>query len=413
MTELRDKVKALPDSYGVYILKDKKGRVVYVGKANSIRKRLYSHLRTRMGSRFTDIDFVTTSSELSALILEAKLIKQFMPRYNVLLRDDKAYPYIKLTIKDEFPRLLFVRKIEPDGSKYFGPFRGGSARTLLKLLGKMYGLRRCEDSMFKRRKQVCLDYHMKRCTGPCVEKIKKRDYRRLVKEVEMFFDKGVDETVLEMKKKMDAAAEKQDFETAASLRDRIKWLEFASNPRSQVSFRSGKMVPALQELCRMLGLDRLPKRIEAFDISNLGASETVGAMVVFKNGFAFKPHYRKFNINFRPLPNDFASMNEMVYRRYAKSLKDELPVPDLIVIDGGKGQLSSACQALKEAGMPFIPIIGIAKKNEEIFTPHLDHPIIIPKNSPSLLVLQRIRDEVHRFVITFHRQKRSKAFLSK
>lgn len=410
MEDIRKKVRDLPDTFGVYLLKDSSGRIIYVGKANSLKKRLYSHLRTDLGKKIRDIDHITTSSELSALILEAKLIKQYRPKYNILMRDDKAYPYIKLTDKEDFPRVLIARKVEDDGNQYFGPFRGGSAREIIKLIGRIFLIRRCKDTPLRKRKLNCLNYHMHRCLGPCTARISKKEYRKIALSIIRFFEKGLDATIKELRYDMDKASRAQDYEEAAKLRDKIKWIELAAEKKKAFSGGDVSRADGLEELSRLVGSGKIPKRIEAFDISNLGPAQTVGAMVVFVKGRPFKKHYRKFIISGKGGPDDTAAIHEAVFRRYFGSLSRQLPRPDLILIDGGKGQLSSALKALKEAEMP-IKAIGLAKKREELILAGVKDPIGLPQSSPALLLLRQIRDEVHRFAISFHRQRRSKAFI--
>ena len=411
MSTIYEKAKLLPDSFGVYLLKDKEGGVIYVGKSNSIRKRIYSHLRGRLIEKICDIEYIETSSELTALILEAKLIKQFMPRYNVLLRDDKSYPYIKLTLQDDFPRLLKVRKVKADGAKYFGPFRGTSVYEIMKVAGRLFRYRKCRTEGFKKKQQTCLNHHLKRCLGPCAGKISKAKYAFIVKEIELFFDEGVEKTIEKMNVSMKKASKMRNYEKAAELRDKIKWLTYAGEKKSFISTKGDTKSAGLEELSRILGMANLPYRMEAFDISNLGKDEAVGAMVVFEDGLSVKDHYRKFIISSKDMPNDVAAIYETVSRRYGGSLKDELPFPDLIIIDGGKGQVNSACTALKDLGIEKYKLIGLAKQNEEIFLPNVSNPIILGKDAAALHVLQRIRDEVHRFAISFHRKRRAKAFL--
>ncbi len=411
MTTIYEKAKKLPDTFGVYLLKDAQDAVIYVGKSNSIRKRIYSHLRGRLIEKIHDIQYIETASELTALILEAKLIKQFMPRYNVMLRDDKQYPYIKLTLGEGFPRLLIVRKVKADGAKYFGPFRSGSVREILKAAGRLFPLRRCKKTEFKTRTQTCLNYHMKKCSGPCAGKISRPKYAELVKNVQEFFDSGVEKTIEKLTRQMDAFSKKQNFEKAAEIRDKIQWLSYAGEKKSFLTKAKGDTSAGLEELSRVLGMTSIPHRMEAFDISNLGSSQAVGAMVAFEDGLPLKTHYRKFIIQSQDMPNDVAAIFETVRRRFGGTLKDKLPLPDLLIIDGGKGQVNSAYAALIELGIRNIKLIGLAKKNEEIFFPNVTSPVLLGHDSPALHILQNIRDEAHRYVISFHRKRRAKAFI--
>lgn len=408
MDPLRSQIATLPDSTGVYIIKDKDLKIIYIGKANNIRKRLLSHAKSKLAQKIFKIDFIKTESELDALILEARLIKKHKPRYNVSLRDDKQYPYIKVT-KEGFPKIQLVRGVIDDGAKYFGPFMGGSARQLIAVASRIFGIRRCASSPLKRRRQPCLDYYIKRCPAPCIGKISKNKYASSAKDLVTFFKSGLSKTIENMKLQMDKAAQKEDFETAAELRNRVAWLLRAQN-RSYSSSKHFVSAPknaknALIEIKDLLGLKTLPRRIEAFDISNLGATNTVASMAVFVDGKPYKTHYRRFKISAKNTPDDTLSMNEVVLRRFTKSLSKTLPLPNLILIDGGKGQLNSALKALKEANTD-ITAIGLAKRLEEIFMKGDSEPIILKKDSPALHLLQHIRDEAHRFAVGYHRARR-------
>jgi excinuclease ABC subunit C len=251
---------------------------------------------------------------------------------------------------------------------------------------------------------------MNRCLGPCTGRIGEKEYGKIIASVEKFFEKGLDAIIEELKTKMELASNRQDFEEATTLRDKIKWIEMASVKKRAFSTKKIKKAGSLEEISRLTGMSKLPKRIEAFDISNLGPDQTVGAMVTFINGAPSKKNYRKFNISEGPGPSDTAAIFETVFRRYSRSLSRQLPDPDLILIDGGKGQLSSAADALARSKKD-IPALGLAKKNEEIYMKNLKDPLRLPGNSPALLLLRQIRDEVHRFAVSFHRQKRSKQIL--
>lgn len=400
-------LKKLPKACGVYILKDARGRTVYVGKSNCIQKRIYSHTRTKLGGRFSRVDFILTDSELEALILEARLIKQLMPRYNVSLRDDKAYPYIKMTKNEEYPRLLIARKAEKDGASYFGPFRAATAKSVLKILNGLYGLRRCSGGEFRKRAQPCLNFHMRKCLGPCAGRVAKKDYDDAIRQIGIFFTKGPKQALKVMKKEMEKASSRFEYEKAARIRDRMNWLGNAINKKEMVTERHKASITSLGEIATLIGAGATPERIEAFDISNTGPENTVGAMVVFRKGAPFKQDYRKFNISAGSLPNDAAAIYETVLRRYSKSQASLLPLPDLILIDGGRQQLGAAEKALKECGKD-IPVIAIAKRNEEIFSPGLKDPLPIAAGSKGLLFIRRIRDEAHRFAISSHRARRRK-----
>ncbi len=403
----KELLKGLPKACGVYLLKDEHGRTVYVGKSNCIQKRIYSHTRTKLGGRFSHVDFILTDSELEALILEAHLIKKLMPRYNVSLRDDKSYPYIKMAKHEEYPRLLITRTIEKDGSEYYGPFRAATAKSILKILNGLYGLRRCSGGEFRRRAQPCLNFHMKKCLGPCAGRANKKDYDDAVRQIRIFFNKGPRQSLLAMEMEMKKASARFEYERAARMRDKISWLGQAID-KKEMGAKELKSPPAsMEEIGVLAGAATVPDRIEVFDISNLGHENTVGAMVVFKRGMPFRAHYRKFNISSKGLPNDVAAIYETVLRRYSRSLIKSLPFPDLIIIDGGKPQLGAAEKALKDAGKD-IPIIAIAKRNEELFVPHSKDPLPVSPGSKGLLFIRRARDEAHRYAISSHRIRRGK-----
>jgi excinuclease ABC subunit C len=411
MPETKEQIKNLPDATGVYILKDKNGKIFYIGKSTSIKKRVQTHQNTRFSGKISKIEFIETGSELDALLLEAKLIKKYMPQYNVVMRDDKSFPYIKIT-KEDFPRVLLARKLESDGAEYFGPFMGGSVREILKIASRVFKVRRCRQSPLKERIQPCLDYYIKRCEGPCIKKIGKQAYSRDIKGLEDFLNNGVERTARKIKKEMEAAAKTQKFEKAAILRNRLQWLARASNPRISSMIESSENKKTLEDLQKDIGLDKIPERIEAFDISNTGPSETVASMVVFMAGIPLKKDYRKFKIRLKDTPNDVAAIYEVVLRRYSKSLAKTLPLPDLILIDGGQGQLNSAVSALQEAKEENIPAISLAKRLEEIFVAGKKDPVILPRSSESLRLLQKIRDEAHRFAVSFHRKRRQESIFS-
>jgi len=409
VADIYKKAGSLPDAYGVYLLKDSNGRIIYVGKSNSIKKRVASHLRSKLSEKIHDIDYLLTNGELSALILEAKLIKKFKPKYNVSMRDDKQYPYLRLDPKEDYPRLILVRKVEKDGAKYFGPFLGGTARQIMGLVSKIFSLRTCSSRLFKKRRQPCLNYYMKRCSSPCSGKISRAKYREKTRFVMGFFDKGAESFLDNLKEKMNKASRDQNFELAASMRDKIYRIERSFVGRSLPAASSKNDMKALEDLKNRLGLSELPLRIEAFDISNTGHSDTVGAMAVFYKGRPHKEHYRRFKIRTKDLPNDTAAIYETVFRRYGRSLSKELPFPDLIVIDGGKGQLGAAVSALKDINAAPVPVISLAKKNEEVYTDKGSSPLILPMDSAGLLLLRSLRDEVHRFAVAFHRLRRKRS----
>lgn len=551
--DLEIKLQNLPQLPGVYQFKDATGKVIYVGKAKNLRNRVRSYFvkshpqnpkLTALVSKIHDIEVIVTPSEVEALILEANLIKRLKPRYNVSLKDDKSYPYIAIT-NEPFPRVFSTRKIKMDGTRYFGPYTDAySLKQTLKLIRDVFMVRSCkyyiDDEVIQKRKiKVCLDYHIKKCGGPCEGFVSKEEYNKMIGQVIQLINGKIDDLVKSLKEQMEKLASELRFEEAAILRDKIKALEIYTSKQSVVSIepidrdifaiahddedacavlfkiRDGKLIgsqqffmtgvaykeekemietlltqyylnseyvpseilipeqieekdsiekwlserknsnvkirtpenedesrlmsmckinaryhldeyriqkmkakekfaPAvLRELQKELHLDRLPRRIECFDISNIQGSDIVASVVVFENGKPKKSEYRKFKIKtVSGKPDDFTSMEEVIMRRYSRVLSEGGKMPDLILIDGGKGQLSSALKSLEKLGIKNQPIIALAKKFEEIYFPNLESPQSLPKSSPALYLLQRIRNEAHRFAITFHREVRTKRILS-
>lgn len=548
---LQDKLETLPTQPGVYKFKDAAGKVLYVGKAQNLRSRVrqYFSAKSRLPEpriaklveKVADVELMVTDSEVEALILEANLIKSLKPRYNVLLKDDKSYPYIVMT-NEPFPRVFVTRRIRKDGSRYFGPYADvKTMRFALKTVRDIFMIRSCnydlnEDTISKKKFKICLDYHIKKCEGPCEGLVSKEHYNSMINQVAQVLKGRTDAVVLSLKADMDRLAEELRFEEAARMRDRMKavevynekqrvvdrrevnrdiiavaakgddacgvifqvrdgkvlgsrhfylhnvqdrpeghllealieryyleaddlpgeivlsapvesealirsWLENRAQhpvqfevPKSGEKaklvamvrnnatlllgelelqrMKRGDFVPhAVQALQRDLRMAMPPRRIECFDISNIQGSDSVASMVVFVDGKPKKSEYRKFKIRTVTGPDDFASMQEVIERRYSRMLEQDLPRPDLIMVDGGKGQLSSAVEILARLGLEATPVIGLAKRLEEVFLPAEHEPVPIPRTSSGLKLLQQIRNEAHRFAITFHRSLRSKRIL--
>ena len=534
-------------------------QVIYVGKALRLRDRLRSYFTAGYGEtarvselvrKIYDFEFVTTANEVEALVLECNLIKSYRPRFNIRLKDDKNYLYLKLPVKEEFPRVHYSRRVQNDGSLYFGPYTSAqSLRGTVKSIRQLLPFRTCSDEIFKQGK-VCLDYHIKRCPGPCERRIGADDYKARIHEVALFMEGRSDVLVRELHERMEGAADKLDFENAARYRDQLQSIEKIADRQKvlthsrddhdiiayawrggevyvEVAYvRSGKMVghdghpldgageateadllrgfvlqyyasathvprtvilpgsldemelmtgwlsqrrsgpvtievpqrgrkralvtqlaetaaqeleqlriqadydksrtePMLAALAEALDLETPPKRIECYDISNIQGDSAVGAMVVFEDGRPRNDHYRHFKIKFVPGPNDFAMLQEVLRRRLERlesaQRREDADIvgdrsftsrPDLILIDGGKGQLSAALEVLESVGYADIPTFALAKEREEIFAPGRAEPIVQEKNSPGMFLVQRIRDEAHRFAITHHRKVRSKKALT-
>lgn len=536
--ELEEKLSLLPEQPGVYLMKDDKGRIIYVGKAINLKNRVRSYFQSSRNhspkvlalvDRIAGLEYIITASEIEALILECNLIKKHRPKYNISLRDDKTYPYIKMTHED-YPRLYATRKVVKDGARYFGPYTSaGAVHETLRLLKKLFPLRSCRKLDAKR---PCLEHHIKRCLAPCTGNVEKEVYGDMIRAVGLFLEGRSDAVIKNLRRRMAEAAEALEFEQAGRLRDQLAAVEkivekqnivtssgdqdavglarSAAGICAQVFFiRSGKMVGrdhfmlsggedepdekileafikqyysqaafipreillplaieeqylladwlsgvkggrvqvetpkrgikkelvnmaagnaatvlqeqaarldadvdktagAAAELGRQLGLPFVPDRIECFDISHIQGSETVASMVVFEGGRPNKNEYRRYKLRtVEGKPDDFKSMQEVVGRRY-RDVLEKGPIPDLIIIDGGKGQLSSALAIIRACGLSEVVVVGLAKEFEHIFCEGSSEPVILPRHSQSLYLVQRIRDEAHRFAITYHRKLRSK-----
>ena len=479
----------LPKKPGIYIMKDKNEEIIYVGKSKSLRNRVKSYFQKNLDrpktqvlmSHFNSLEYIVTNTEKEALILEANLIKKHKPRYNISLKDDKRYPYVKLTDED-FPRLVITRNISKTGT-FYGPFTDVTAvRQTVKFLKQLFRIRTC-----KRMDGPCLNSQIDLCYAPCNGQISKEEYRDHMNKIDLFFQGKYNKIIKDLEIEMKEAASKQEFEKAAVIRDQInsidevmtkQLVEFKNDLDQDIiaisytrqnavvvvmNIRNGKIVGkddflmngsrlvrmasknadiiknqkqkmenSMIELKKYLKLEKLPRVIEGYDISNISGKLAVGSKVSFLDGKPNKKQYKKFRMN-TPGPNDFAMMKELLERRL-KPLKEHYdkvrinenhinhneaetekiePLklgdePNLIVIDGGKGQLGMAVDVLKEYNLTHIPIIGLAKEFEEIYIPNSSFPIIIPQDNEALHLLQQVRDESHRFAVTYHRKLRSK-----
>jgi excinuclease ABC subunit C len=541
--DLQVKLENLPTQPGVYLLKDEEGKIIYVGKAKSLKNRVKSyfqsgveHPRTQaLVSRIKDFEILVTDSEMEALILESNLIKEHKPRYNVNLKDDKRYPYIKVTVDEPFPRILVVRRPKKDKAKYFGPYTNAKGmRQSLRLLTKLFPVRSCNHELPSKRKvRLCLDFQIKRCQGPCEGLVSEKEYRQMIEMVLLFLAGKNKVLIEELKRRMDRLAEEENFEEAGRVRDQLKAVESMMQrqkvvereiiDRDIIAFardgsdtcmatlqvRDGVLIgrqhfylkadknvtdsevlnsflkqyymnaaiipqqvilplevedkdiiqkwlneksekkveliipqkgekagllnlatqnaqlllmelliqkkkikktvpPSIVALKKDLYLSTFPRQIVAFDISNLGPSDAVGSLVFFEDARPKKSEYRKFKIKTVEGQDDFAMMEEVVRRYFYRLLEEKIKLPDLVLIDGGKGQLTSALKVLNEMGIMEINVIGLAKRLDEIFLPGKESSLMIPRSSSSLRLLQRIRDEAHRFAITYHRGLREK-----
>jgi len=540
---LRQQLGALPSRPGVYLLKGKEDDILYVGKAGSLRHRVGSYFGSSrdlspklqgMVYQIADLEFFVTDSEQEAILLECNLIKRYRPRYNVRLKDDKSYPYLKVGLGESWPGVYLTRRLEKDGARYFGPFASaGSVRRTLTLLKKLFLVRTCRRTITGSEPRPCLDYHVRRCLGPCISAVSKEEYRQAVDQVVLFLEGKQEVIVGELYSKMRMAAENLEFERAALIRDQIRavedviekqkvaaaegemdviafaqarnqacvllflirngkllgreqfllagteqevpseiitsfvkqfyssatyiperillqhelkeislvkeWLEgrrgarvdlrvprrgvkkdlvdmVAENARHELELRRVKLLAdadalatALEELRESLSLPCLPRRVECYDISNIGGVHAVGSMVVFEGGQPQKSHYRRFRIRSVEGANDCAMIREVLRRRFRRRSNESQEsawamVPDLVVIDGGRGQLSAALEVMEEAGVQSISCISIAKENEAIFLPQLVDPVMLRRDSAALYFVQRIRDEAHRFAVGYYRR---------
>lgn len=455
--DLQAKLHDVPHQPGVYIMRDRFHRVIYVGKARDLRKRLSSYfvpsnarradLKTKaLIESIWEFDFQTVRNEPESLLLEGKLIKEFRPRYNISFRDDKRFLLVKLQMADPFPRFALTRLKKDDGARYFGPFaHSGALRTTLNWMNKKFGLRVCrplrpDENDYKH----CSNDIIKNCAAPCIGRISQEEYRARLEQAAEFLEGKSKDMVSALEGEMKLAAQRMDFERAAELRDMIEDLQKTLRPTR--TFERGaraKVVSALdpeadvRELQDYLHMDRPPLVMECFDIANIGTAHCVASMVRFKNGMADNANYRRYRIRIVSGQNDFLAMSEVVRRRYSRILLEgrkalgeeeadatqEDPVeamrrledagtptkstkwvslPDLIIIDGGKGQLGVAMKELQALGLQELPIIGLAKEEEEIYRPGIEQPLRIPHDRGALKLLQRIRDEAHRWANGYH-----------
>jgi excinuclease ABC subunit C len=409
---LAAKIKSLPLTSGVYVMKDAGGKIIYIGKAVSLRKRVQSYFRKQPTMSKTDqlvleihdIETINTQSEAEALILEASLVKQHMPKYNFDLRDDKSYPLIEVT-GEEFPRIQVVRpRVRNSTSRYFGPYTDATLiREALTIIRKIFHYRTCDPFP----KKECLDYHIGLCEAPCIGKITRKDYLRNIRNVTLILEGKRDELYRNLRTDMETFARDSHFEKAAKIRDQIRAIGALYSGSADVNYYK-----EAEQLQRAVGLTRMPERIEGFDISNIMGNQSVGSMVSFLAGKPDKSNYRRFRIKEVAGIDDFKMIAEVVRRRYSRLKREGAPFPDLIMIDGGKGQLSAACEELKRLDVN-IPIISLAKREEEIFLPGKRSPIILSKESLGLKLLQRVRDEAHRFAKNYHTNLRAKNMLLK
>ncbi|SHI55507.1 excinuclease ABC subunit UvrC [Desulfofundulus thermosubterraneus] len=556
-----EKLQHLPDKPGVYLFRDTAGEIIYVGKAVSLKNRVRSYYQSgsrlspkvrALMNRAADFEYIVTDNEVEALILESNLIKEHRPRYNIYLKDDKSYPYLRVTLGEDFPRVHVTRRVVKDGSRYFGPYTSaGAVHETLDLLRRLFPFRTCKqklaEGVMSARHRPCLNFHIGRCLAPCSGQVGREEYRAMIREICLFLEGRQDDLVKELTRRMNEAADKLEFERAARLRDQLqavrqvlenqKVLSTSKEDRDVVALaqnhdlslvmiffvRGGKLIgrdqflvlgaentpeevltafvkqyyvradfipgeillaemdpqerPAIEEwlsgirgarvrlvvprrgekkqlvdlaaknallalqeveqeqksrgqgrdacaeLARELGLENIPYRIECFDISNTQGEESVASMVVFEEGRPAPGQYRRFKIRTVSGPNDFASLKEVLTRRFTRAREEReliqtgqlstrqakfYQLPNLVIVDGGKGQLSAVRKVMKELGFAHIPAFGLAKEEELLFAEGRSEPIRLPRDSRALHLLQHLRDEAHRFAVTYHRQLRTR-----
>ncbi|MCB4790715.1 MAG: excinuclease ABC subunit UvrC [Elusimicrobia bacterium] len=421
------KLKDIPGAPGVYLMRDAGAKIIYVGKASNLKKRVASYFKkdntTKISIMMTflrHIDFILASSESEALIIENYLIKQYQPYFNTMWKDDKSYPYLKLTTKEDFPRLVLTRNKTDDGNEYFGPYP--HVMEIKKLISWFYRFFKCRPCKLDisagslpdmNKVKSCIYLQSNKCPGPCVGKITFKDYRKKINEIKTFLKGRYGMLLSKWEKEMKLASKSLDYEQASEIRDRIKAIKLINEKvtireiKPQDMSLSLKVTDVLKELKDVLGLKKWPITIEAFDISNISGTNSVGSLVRFHNAKPDKQNYRKFKIKSVTGANDTGMIKEVVYRRYHRLKAENRGFPDLILIDGGKGQLSSAIKSLEKLNLK-IPVIALAKKEEELFLPNRDEPVKLDRSSKPLLLLQEIRDEAHRFAVSYHKLLREK-----
>jgi len=420
----------LPHNPGVYLMRDYANQILYVGKAKDLQKRVSTYFGRHHDSQKTAalvsnirlVDYIITESEKNALLLENKLIKKFKPKYNIMWRDDKTYPFICVTLNEDFPKLIISRKGKMYKARCYGPYHNlGNTAKLLKYLTFTFNLRPCksvilENSAKNAKYGNCIYYQLKKCTAPCLNKITKTDYMKNVRKAQLFLQGKYPQLIAVLKIEMADLSKKMQYEKAAQLRDNIKTLEGMFD---RIRFReikepelAQKMETArtLSNLKNYLFLKTVPVEIECIDISNIQGQQAVGSVVRFNNGLPDKSNYRRFKIKTVSAIDDYAMMREVVQRRYSRLIKENRKLPDLVMIDGGKGHLDTAKKTLTSLNLKTLPVISLAKKDELIFTTDKSEPLALTKDNPALQLLQHIRDEAHRFAITYHRLVRKKAF---
>jgi excinuclease ABC subunit C len=426
-----EKVKQFPVGPGIYLMKDAQGRVIYIGKAKNLRSRASSYFhKTASGDRricdwigeVADVEFLAADSEVDALLMEARLVKDIQPKYNRDLKDDKSFPYLQITTGEDFPRVNFTRQPLDRGAKLYGPFpRAKSLRGAIQVLQRIFKFRTCsldieEDDPRWRWFRPCLLASINQCTAPCNLRIDRESYRRDIHRLQLFLDGKKDVLLKEMEEEMRESSKAMQFEKAARLRDEIKALgslnlrgNLADHAQPEVFYVDPRK--GLKGLKQILKLDSIPRTIDGVDIAHLGGNEMVGSLVSFVDGLPFKPGYRRYQIKSVAGIDDFAAIREVVSRRIKGLQERDEPFPDIWLIDGGKGQLSSALAAFDSLSVIPPTVIALAKREEEIYVQGRPDPIVLSRRSFALRLLQYVRDEAHRFAQHYHHLLRKKRTL--
>lgn len=412
-----EKVKLFPTGPGVYLMKDNVGTVLYVGKAKNLRSRA-SHYFTQAAAEdprtadlvplIADIDYVPADTEVDAVLLEARLIKDIQPRFNIELKDNKTFPYLQIRIREEFPRVEFTRNPRRKGVKLYGPFTSAKAlRQAMQVLQRLFQFRTCSldiraDDQRWRWFRPCLLHSIRQCTAPCNFRVTREDYRKQIRALRMVLEGKKDRLLAEMEKEMQEASASLQFEKAARLRDDIQALRKLGQRGEVEKDVQPEVFPidprkGLVGLRKVLGLEKTPRTIEGIDIAHLGGEDTVASLVNFIDGLPFKPGYRRYKIRTVEGVDDFASIREVVSRRFKHADSQELVVPDILLIDGGVGQLNAAREALQLLGVEPPCLISLAKREELVYRPGVEEPLRLSRHSAALRLLQYVRDEAHRF----------------
>ena len=426
-----EKVREFPQAPGVYLMKDVKGRVIYVGKAKNLRSRAGSYFSKTAAEEFrtrdwvheiADIDYMECESEVDALLAESRLIKDVQPKYNKELKDDKTFPYLMITTHEDFPRVEVTREPKSSGVKLYGPFASaGSLRGAMAVLQRIFKFRTCSldiDDGDERWRwfRPCLLASIEQCTAPCNLRITKEEYKKDIRRLQMFLDGKKSRLLKQLRQEMQDASRNQEYESAAKLRDEIHLLETLDR-RGELDTHVQPEVfqidpkKGLTGLRKVLKLSDTPRTIEGIDIAHLGGGQTVASLVQFIDGLPFKPGYRRYKIRTVSGVDDFASIHEVVSRRYQKLHESSEVFPDIVLIDGGKGQLNAAMAAFEELQITPPTVISLAKKNEEIYRPGISEPLVLSRHAFALRLLQYIRDESHRFAQHYHHILRRKSTL--